>query len=135
MLRDGRAAHIETATKGHPAVTEVTRDTDMRFVDLPQKTLDAGEERSLPSPMPAFFKGQNCQPRRSILACHHRQQDAVRRHRRSRHKTIVKKADLVSACAFARPCRKTPGSWKIPRSRCIGCASTTAAALAEEQTN
>lgn len=61
MLRDGRAdLYLETATKGHPAVTEVTLTTDMRFVDLPQKTLDVLSKNGLkPSPMPAFFKGQN----------------------------------------------------------------------------
>jgi TRAP transporter TAXI family solute receptor len=61
LLRDGRAdLYIETATRGHPAVTELTLTTDMRFIDLPQKTLDALSHNGLkPSPMPAFFKGQN----------------------------------------------------------------------------
>lgn len=61
MLRDGRAdLYLETATKGHPAVTEVTLTIDMRFVDLPQKAIDVLAKNGLkPSPMPAFFKGQN----------------------------------------------------------------------------
>ena len=60
MLRDGRAdLYFESATKGHPAVTEVTLTTEMRFVDLPQKSLDFLAKNGLkPSPMPAFFKGQ-----------------------------------------------------------------------------
>jgi uncharacterized protein len=60
MLRDGRAdLYIETATRGHPAVTEVTLTTPMRFVDLPQKTLDALSKNGLkPTPMPEYFKGQ-----------------------------------------------------------------------------
>ena len=60
MLRDGRAdLYIETASKGHPAVTEVTLTADMRFVDLPQKTLDALSKNGLkPAPMPEYFKGQ-----------------------------------------------------------------------------
>jgi TRAP transporter TAXI family solute receptor len=61
MLRDGRAdLYIETATKGHPAVTELTLTVDMRFVDLPQKTLDVLAKNGLkPTPMPQFFKGQS----------------------------------------------------------------------------
>ena len=60
MLRDGRAdLYFETATKGHPAVTELTLTTDMRFVDLPKKTLDVLARNGLkPTDMPVFFKGQ-----------------------------------------------------------------------------
>jgi hypothetical protein len=60
MLRDGRAdLYFESATKGHPAVTEVTLTTDMRFIDLPQKSLDLLAKNGLkPSAMPVFFKGQ-----------------------------------------------------------------------------
>jgi TRAP transporter TAXI family solute receptor len=60
MLRDGRAdLYFESATKGHPAVTEVTLTTEMRFVDLPQKSLDLLAKNGLkPSPMPVYFKGQ-----------------------------------------------------------------------------
>jgi TRAP transporter TAXI family solute receptor len=61
MLRDGRAdLYFESAAKGHPAVTELTLTVDMRFVDLPQKTLDVLAKNGLkPSPMPVFFKGQH----------------------------------------------------------------------------
>ena len=60
MLRDGRAdLYFESAAKGHPAVTELTLTVDMRFVDLPQKSLDVLAKNGLkPSPMPEFFKGQ-----------------------------------------------------------------------------
>jgi TRAP transporter TAXI family solute receptor len=61
MLRDGRAdLYFESAAKGHPAVTELTLTVDMRFVDIPDKTLAVLAKNGLkPSPMPAFFKGQN----------------------------------------------------------------------------
>ena len=57
MLRDGRAdLYFESATKGHPAVTEVTLTIDMRFVDLPQKALDLLAKNGVkPSPMPVVL--------------------------------------------------------------------------------
>jgi TRAP transporter TAXI family solute receptor len=60
LLRDGRAdLYFESATKGHPAVTEVTLTTEMRFVDFPQKSLDQLAKNGLkPSPLPVYFKGQ-----------------------------------------------------------------------------
>lgn len=60
MLRDGRAdLYIETASKGHPAVTEVTLTTEMRFLDIPDKALAVLAKNGLkPSPMPEWFKGQ-----------------------------------------------------------------------------
>jgi TRAP transporter TAXI family solute receptor len=60
MLREGRAdLYFETAAKGHPAVTEVTITTPMRFVDLPEKSLKAMADRGLrPAAMPEWFKGQ-----------------------------------------------------------------------------
>ncbi|HET7671508.1 MAG TPA: TAXI family TRAP transporter solute-binding subunit [Burkholderiales bacterium] len=60
MLREGRAdLYFETAAKGHPAVTEVTITTPMRFVDLPEKALKAMTDRGLrPTSMPEWFKGQ-----------------------------------------------------------------------------
>ena len=60
MLREGRAdLYFETAAKGHPAVTEVTITTPMRFVDLPEKALKAMTDRGLrPTAMPEWFKGQ-----------------------------------------------------------------------------
>jgi uncharacterized protein len=61
MLRDGRAdLYIETASKGHPAVTEITLTVDMRFLDYPQKTLDLlGRHGLKTSTMPPLFKGQS----------------------------------------------------------------------------
>jgi len=60
MLREGRAdLYFETAAKGHPAVTEVTITTPMRFVDLPEKALKTMTDRGLrPTAMPEWFKGQ-----------------------------------------------------------------------------
>ena len=60
MLREGRAdLYFETAAKGHPAVTEVTITTPMRFVDLPEKSLKVMTDRGLrPTAMPEWFKGQ-----------------------------------------------------------------------------
>lgn len=61
MLREGRAdLYFETASRGHPAVTEVTITTPMRFVDLPEASLKFMANRGLkPTPMPVWFKGQN----------------------------------------------------------------------------
>ena len=60
MLREGRAdIYFESAAKDHPAVTEVTLTANMRFVDLPEKTLAHLAQRGLKaSPMPEWFKGQ-----------------------------------------------------------------------------
>lgn len=60
VMRDGRAdLYFETATRGHPAVTELTLTTPVRFVDLPQKALKTLAESGLkPSSMPEWFKGQ-----------------------------------------------------------------------------
>jgi len=60
MLREGRAdLYFETAAKGHPAVTEVTITTPMRFVDLPEKALKTMTDRGMrPTSMPEWFKGQ-----------------------------------------------------------------------------
>ena len=60
MLRDGRAdVYFESAAKDHPAVTEVTLTANVRFVDLPDKTLAYLAQRGLkPTPMPEWFKGQ-----------------------------------------------------------------------------
>jgi TRAP transporter TAXI family solute receptor len=61
MMREGRAdLYFETAARGHPAVTEVTITTPVRFVDLPEKSLKLMSERGLKAtPMPEFFKGQH----------------------------------------------------------------------------
>ena len=60
MLREGRAdLYFETAAKGHPAVTEVTITTPMRFIDLPEKSLKVMTDRGMrPTSMPEWFKGQ-----------------------------------------------------------------------------
>ena len=60
MLREGRAdLYFETAARGHPAVTEVTITTPMRFVDLPEKSLKVMTDRGMrPTAMPEWFKGQ-----------------------------------------------------------------------------
>ena len=61
MLRDGRAdLYFESASKGHPAVTEITLTVDMRFLDYPQKTLDLLGRHGLKAvSMPPLFKGQS----------------------------------------------------------------------------
>lgn len=61
MLRDGRAdLYFESAPRGHPAVTELTLTVDMRFLDYPQKSLDAlAKIGAKPVSMPPIFKGQN----------------------------------------------------------------------------
>ena len=72
LLREGRAdLYFETATRGHPAVTEVTLTTPMRFVDLPDKALKLMAERGLkPLPMPEWFKGQKGPTRGADLGTH-----------------------------------------------------------------
>jgi TRAP transporter TAXI family solute receptor len=61
MLRDGRAdLYFESAPRGHPAVTELTLTVNMRFIDYPQKSLDAlAKIGAKPVSMPPVFKGQN----------------------------------------------------------------------------
>lgn len=60
MIRDGRAdLYFESVSPGHPATTEVTLTTPVRFVDLPQKSLDYMAKQGLKlSTMPVHFKGQ-----------------------------------------------------------------------------
>jgi uncharacterized protein len=60
MMRDGRAdLFFESASPGHPATTEVTLTVPMRFVDLPEKSLQVMSKNGLKiSPMPEYFKGQ-----------------------------------------------------------------------------
>lgn len=72
LLRDGRAdLYIETVTRGHPAVTEVTLTTPMRFVDLPEKSLKLMAERGLkPLPMPEWYKGQKGPTKGADLGTH-----------------------------------------------------------------
>lgn len=60
MMRDGRAdLYFESASPGHPATTEVTLTVPVRFVDLPEKSLQVMSKNGLKiSPMPEYFKGQ-----------------------------------------------------------------------------
>ena len=61
LLRDeGADLYFETGLKGHPAVTEVSRTLDVRFVDIPERVLKGLEERGIrSSPMPEWFEGQS----------------------------------------------------------------------------
>lgn len=61
IIRDGRAdLYFESALKGHPAVTETSLTGNVRFLDIPQKALDALAKQGLtPKQMPVFFKGQS----------------------------------------------------------------------------
>ncbi len=61
LFRDGGAdLYFETALLGHPAVTEVSRTVDVRFIDLPRSVLNKLSERGInSSPMPQWFKGQS----------------------------------------------------------------------------
>lgn len=72
LLREGRAdLYFETVTRGHPAVTEVTLTTPIRFIDLPDKALKVMAERGLkPLPMPEWFKGQKGPTRGADLGTH-----------------------------------------------------------------
>lgn len=60
MMRDGRAdLYFESASPGHPATTEVTLTVPVRFIDLPEKSLQLMSKNGLKvSPMPEYFKGQ-----------------------------------------------------------------------------
>jgi len=60
LMRDGRAdLYFESASPGHPATQEVSLTVDVRFVDMPDKAIQAMAQNGLKvSPMPQFFKGQ-----------------------------------------------------------------------------
>jgi len=60
LMRDGRAdLYFESASPGHPATVETSTTVDVRFVDLPDKSIDLMAKHGLKvSPMPQFFKGQ-----------------------------------------------------------------------------
>jgi uncharacterized protein len=60
MMRDGRAdLYFESSSPGHPATVEVSTTVPVRFVDLPEKSLELMSKNGLKvSPMPQFFKGQ-----------------------------------------------------------------------------
>ncbi|MEZ5398404.1 MAG: TAXI family TRAP transporter solute-binding subunit [Bryobacteraceae bacterium] len=60
MLADNRAdLYIESAVKGHPALTEAATTSEIRFLDFDDALLAGLARRGLkPSPLPAWFKGQ-----------------------------------------------------------------------------
>lgn len=60
LMRDGRAdLYFESASPGHPATTETSLTVDVRFVDIPDKSIELLARNGLKvSPMPQFFKGQ-----------------------------------------------------------------------------
>ncbi|HEY9530659.1 MAG TPA: TAXI family TRAP transporter solute-binding subunit [Burkholderiales bacterium] len=72
LMREGRGdLYFETATRGHPAVTELTLTAPMRFIDLPEKALKTLAASGLkPSPMPEWFKGQKGPTRGADLGTH-----------------------------------------------------------------
>ncbi len=61
LMRDGRAdLYFETAIKGHPALTETTLTSDVRFLDLPDGVLKKLSKQGLnPRSFPKWFKGQS----------------------------------------------------------------------------
>ena len=61
MMRDGRAdLYFESVSPGHPATTEVTLTTPVRFVDLPDKSLKLLAANGMKvHPLPQSFKGQS----------------------------------------------------------------------------
>jgi len=60
LMRNGRAdLYFESASPGHPATVETSTTVDLRFVDLPDKSVELMGKHGLKvSPMPQFFKGQ-----------------------------------------------------------------------------
>jgi len=60
ILRDGLAdLYFETATLGHPTVTEVTLTAGVRFLDMPERVVQALALRGLAaSEIPKHFKNQ-----------------------------------------------------------------------------
>lgn len=72
LMREGRAdLYFETATRGHPALTELTLTTPVRFVDLPEKALKVlGDSGLKPSPMPEWYKGQKGPVKGADLGTH-----------------------------------------------------------------
>lgn len=73
LMREGRAdLYFETATRGHPAVTELTLTAPVRFVDLPEKALKVlGDSGLKPSLMPeGWYKGQTGPTKGADLGTH-----------------------------------------------------------------
>ena len=61
IIRDGRAdLYFDAVPLGHPTVTEIALTGNVRFLALPQQTIDFLTERGLtPSAIPQAFKGQD----------------------------------------------------------------------------
>lgn len=61
MMRDGRAdLYFESASPGHPATVEVSTTVPVRFLDLPEKSLELMARNGLKVvSMPVHFKGQS----------------------------------------------------------------------------
>jgi len=59
LMRDGADLYFESPSPGHPATTEVSLTVDVRFLDVPEKSLQLLAKNGLKIwPMPQFFKGQ-----------------------------------------------------------------------------
>jgi TRAP transporter TAXI family solute receptor len=60
LMRNGRAdLYFESASPGMPATVETTTTVDVRFVDIPDRSIQLLAKNGLKvSPMPQFFKGQ-----------------------------------------------------------------------------
>jgi uncharacterized protein len=60
MFRDGRAdLYFESASPGHPATVEASTTVNVRFLDLPEKSLAHMAKNGLKVvSMPVYFKGQ-----------------------------------------------------------------------------
>ena len=60
MFRDGRAdLYFESASPGHPATVEASTTVNVRFLDLPEKSLAHMAKNGLKVvSMPVHFKGQ-----------------------------------------------------------------------------
>lgn len=67
MIRDGRAdLYFEGAPQGQPAITEVGLTGNVRFMDLPEKSIKLLSKNGLkPAQMPVFYKGQH-HPTKSV---------------------------------------------------------------------
>jgi len=61
ILRDGRAdLYFDTATQGHPTVTEVATTVDVRFLDYPEEVVSQLLALGVKAtPMPRLFQGQS----------------------------------------------------------------------------
>ena len=136
MLRDGRAdLYFETAAKGHPAVTEVTLDR-RHAVRRPaaEDARRAGEKRTEAVADAAVVQGperpdQGGRPRHAD----HRQQGrcpTTSPTSSPRPSSRTRPSWSRRIRRSANSCRRTPGSLKTPRSRCIPARSAIIASAA-----